>query len=81
MSEGPLSDSSEDSEKDSTVNEPAKKVGRQSNRKKQETKANKEKEKGTQSTLDGVVTREVRGPQTHNNPNPSKGGVPKYSHK
>jgi hypothetical protein len=39
-----------------------------------------EKEKGTQSTLNGVVTKEVRGPQTHNNPNPSKGGVPKSLH-
>jgi hypothetical protein len=62
MSKCPLSDSSEDSEKEWTINEPTNKVGRQSNRKKQETKANMEKEKGTQSTLDGVVTREVRGP-------------------
>jgi hypothetical protein len=45
--EGLLSDSGEDLQKDSTVIEPVKKVGRHTNKKKRETKANKEKNRRT----------------------------------
>jgi len=43
--------------------------------------ANKEKERGTQPSLDGVFIREEIGPWTHSSSNPSKGGAPKSSYK
>jgi hypothetical protein len=54
VNEGPLSDYGEDSKKDSIINEPVKKVGHHTKTNKCETETNKEKDRGMQSTLDGV---------------------------
>jgi hypothetical protein len=64
------------------VNQPRKQVDTLT--KKREMEANKEKERGTQSTLYGVVireTRETRGPRVQSGTNPPKGWIHKSSHK